>query len=84
LDRRLSGGGPSGDPTAGDAKVFRALIDAKDSTIMVSGEARPLLFGMRGRARVVTGRRSLISFAFEPIRALRENFASPASAGTSK
>jgi len=50
---------------------FRALIDANDSTIMVSGEARPLLFGMRGAARVVTGRRSLISFAFEPIRALR-------------
>lgn len=78
------GRSPSVDATAGDPRAFRALIDANDSTIMVSGEARPLLFGMRGRARVVTGRRSLISFAFEPIRALRENFASPASAGTSK
>jgi hypothetical protein len=37
----------------------------------------PLLAGMRGEARVVTGRRSLISFAFEPIRALEENFSSP-------
>jgi multidrug efflux pump subunit AcrA (membrane-fusion protein) len=64
------------DQGAGDVKAFRALIDASDSTIMVSGEPRPLLFGMRGRAKVVTGRRTLISFAFEPIRALRENFAS--------
>ena len=54
--------------------TFRALIDAGDSTIVVRGEARPLLVGMRGRARVVIGRRSLISYAFEPIRALRENF----------
>jgi hypothetical protein len=59
---------------AGTESVFRALIDAGDSTIRVQGEARPLLVGMRGEARVVTGRRSLISYAFEPIRALRENF----------
>ncbi len=54
--------------------VFRALIDAGDSAIAVRGEARPLLVGMRGQARVVTGRRTLVSYAFEPIRALRENF----------
>ena len=59
---------------AGTESIFRALIDAGDSTIKVQGEARPLLVGMRGEARVVTGRRSLISFAFEPIRALKENF----------
>lgn len=61
--------------------VFRALIDAGDSTILVRGEPRPLLVGMRGQAKVVTGRRSLISYAFEPIRALRENLSgAPASA----
>ena len=53
---------------------FRALIDAGDTVVNVRGEPRPLLVGMRGRARVVIGRRSLISYAFEPIRALRENF----------
>ena len=68
-------------PAAGSEGVFRALIDAGDSTISVRGEARPLLVGMRGEARVVIGRRSLISYAFEPIRALRENFSgSPTSA----
>jgi membrane fusion protein len=60
--------------TSAPEGVFRALIDAGDSTIAVRGEARPLLVGMRGQARVVTGRRSLISYAFEPIRALKENF----------
>ncbi len=64
------------DPTAG---AFRAFIEAGDSSIAVRGEPRPLLAGMRGEARVVTGRRSLISYAFEPIRALKENFSSPPS-----
>lgn len=70
----------SATPSIAMERVFRALIDAGDSTITVHGEARPLLVGMRGEARIVIGRRSLISYAFEPIRALRENFSgSPAS-----
>jgi len=68
-------------PSAAEPQAFRALIDGDDSTIVVSGEPRPLLVGMRGSARVVVGRRSLISFAFEPLRALRENFASVPPAG---
>jgi membrane fusion protein len=68
---------PQAGASAGaDAGAFRALIDGDDSTIVVSGEPRPLLVGMRGNARVVVGQRSLISYAFEPLRALRENFAS--------
>ena len=65
---------------SGDAAAdgpFRAFIEAGDTSIAVRGEPRPLLAGMRGQARVVTGRRSLISYAFEPIRALKENFSSP-------
>ena len=58
-------------------EAFRALIDASDSAVMVSGEPRPLLVGMRGNAKVMVGQRSLISYAFEPIRALRENFSRP-------
>jgi membrane fusion protein len=65
---------------SGTEGIFRALIDAADTTIAVRGEPRPLLVGMRGEARVVTGRRSLISYAFEPIRALRENFSGAPSA----
>ncbi|MEO8335012.1 MAG: HlyD family efflux transporter periplasmic adaptor subunit [bacterium] len=73
-----SAGRATSTPTA--EGVFRALIDAGDSTIAVRGEPRPLLVGMRGEARVVTGRRSLISYAFEPIRALRENISGAPSA----
>jgi hypothetical protein len=32
---------------------------------------------MGGQADVVVGRRSLVSYAFEPIRALKENLAEP-------
>jgi membrane fusion protein len=67
-------------PASGADGIFRALIDATDTSIAVRGEPRPLLVGMRGEARVVTGRRSLISYAFEPIRALRENFSGAPSA----
>ena len=69
---RASATAAGGDAAGGG---FRALIEAGDSAIVVRGEPRPLLVGMRGRARVVTGRRTLISYAFEPIRALRESFA---------
>jgi multidrug efflux pump subunit AcrA (membrane-fusion protein) len=33
----------------------------------------PLAVGMRGDARIVVGRRTLIEYAFEPIKQLREN-----------
>jgi membrane fusion protein len=73
--------GPTRDPAIpGDPQAFRALIDPSDTTINVRGEPRPLLVGMRGRVRVVTGQRTLISFAFEPIRALRENLSTPPAA----
>ena len=44
---------------------------------MVLGKPAPLKAGMGGRAEVVIARRSLISFALDPIRQLRENMAAP-------
>lgn len=52
---------------------FRALVDVTDTVVMVQGSARPLEVGMSGSADIVVGRRSLLSFAFEPLRALRES-----------
>lgn len=60
-----------------DSGSFRALIDVQDTTVLVRGIARPLLAGMGGFAEIVVGRRSLLSFAFEPVRALRENLREP-------
>ncbi len=65
--------GPTGEsgPAPG---TFRALVELADDSIRVRGQMRPLLPGMKGQADIVTGRRSLVSYAFEPVRALRENF----------
>jgi multidrug efflux pump subunit AcrA (membrane-fusion protein) len=54
---------------------FRAFADIEDEAITVKGERRPLTAGMGGRADVVVGRRSLIAYAFEPLRQLKESVA---------
>ena len=59
----------------GDSGGFRALIDLDTTSMLVSGRPQPLLPGMVGRADIIVGRRTLVSYAFEPIRQLRENMA---------
>ena len=61
--------------TVKDKPVFRVLVDLEDYDVRVKGEKRPLMAGMGGRADIVVGRRSIISYAFEPIRMLRETLA---------
>jgi hemolysin D len=58
-----------------DQVAFRALAEVVDETIRVDGQPRPLAAGMGGRADVVIGRRTVLSYAFEPIRRLKENLA---------
>lgn len=62
---------PAGSSAAG-ASEFRALAELNDQSIRVDGEERPLAPGMRGKAQIVVGRRSAISYAFDPLRQLRE------------
>jgi len=38
-----------------------------------AGQALPLRVGMRGQAHIIVGGRTLIEYAFEPIRQLRES-----------
>jgi membrane fusion protein len=64
--------GPAG-TTGADSNGFRALVDLGADSVRVLGQLHALLAGMGGRADVVVGRRTLVSYAFEPIRALREN-----------
>ncbi|MEJ7811630.1 MAG: HlyD family efflux transporter periplasmic adaptor subunit [Gemmatimonadaceae bacterium] len=61
--------------SSGEGATFRALIDLEDDAIRAGGERRSLMAGMGGRARVVVGRRSLVSYALEPIRQLQESLA---------
>ena len=54
---------------------FRVFADIEDVAINVRGERRALTAGMGGRADVVVGRRSLITYAVEPLRQLKESLA---------
>ncbi|HEX7419593.1 MAG TPA: HlyD family efflux transporter periplasmic adaptor subunit [Thermoanaerobaculia bacterium] len=52
---------------------FVALASLDRQVVIAGPNAYPLRPGMKGEARVTVGRRSLIEFAFEPLRRIREN-----------
>ena len=67
-------GGDEKDGAGGNGKgAFRALADLKETSVLVGGIRRPVAPGMGGLARVLVGRRSLVTYAFEPLRQLRES-----------
>lgn len=59
----------------GDAAAFRVLADIEEQTLQIGGVSKAVLPGMGGRAAIITGRRSLASYAFEPLRQVREAMA---------
>ena len=48
-----------------------ASLDRRE--ISVAGHMQPLRVGMKGEARVIVGSRTLLEYAFEPVRQLQEN-----------
>ncbi len=52
---------------------FVASASLDDAAGPASHKPLPLRVGMKGEARIVVGRRTLIEYAFEPIRQLRES-----------
>ena len=66
-----------------EGPVFVGLIDLDRYAFNDRDGESPVLIGMAGEARISVGRRTLIEYAFEPIRKLRENFR-PADAQASK
>jgi multidrug efflux pump subunit AcrA (membrane-fusion protein) len=58
-----------------DGATFRALADLDEQVLRVGGQDRPVLPGMGGEASVIVGRRTLASYAFEPLRQMREALA---------
>jgi membrane fusion protein len=52
---------------------FVALASLERQSVIAGPNSYPLRPGMKGEARVTVGRRSLIEFAFEPLRRIREN-----------
>lgn len=60
----------------GEGVRFMAHAAPRQQTIGAGELARSLRSGMRGEARIQTGRRTLLEYVFEPIRQLRENMRS--------
>lgn len=63
---------PASSPSE-DQRAFRALLELDEQVVTVRGKPRALRPGMSGRARIVVGRRTLASYAFGPLRRLRES-----------
>src|SRR6266566_1696288 len=60
--------------TTSDGSHFIALASLDRSVISPrAGQILPLRVGMRGEAHIIVGGRTLIEYAFEPIRQLRES-----------
>ncbi|MBP6823533.1 MAG: HlyD family efflux transporter periplasmic adaptor subunit [Acidobacteria bacterium] len=63
-------------PAKGEGSAnFTARVEMTEKEIAVKGQQRSLNAGMTGTAEIVVGKRTLISYVFEPIRQLRENLA---------
>jgi multidrug efflux pump subunit AcrA (membrane-fusion protein) len=62
---------PTSTPYSPDG-TFRALADLGEEAIHIGDRTLGVRPGMRGRASIVVGRRSLASYALEPFRGLRE------------
>jgi multidrug efflux pump subunit AcrA (membrane-fusion protein) len=54
---------------------FTARVELTETEIQVKGQNRNLNAGMTGTAEIVVGKRTLLSYVFEPIKQLRENLA---------
>jgi HlyD family secretion protein len=60
--------------TSSDGSYFIALASLDRSEISTrAGQSLPLRVGMRGEAHIIIGGRTMIEYAFEPIRQLRES-----------
>ena len=53
--------------------VFRGIVDLEETAIRVKGDEKPLMFGMKGVAEVVTDRQSVLMLLLSPLRKLYES-----------
>jgi membrane fusion protein len=61
---------------------FRGFAELGSDTVGVQGTPRAVLPGMTGRAAVIIGQRTLVSYALEPLRQMRESLSvGPAPVG---
>ena len=53
--------------------IFRAVVELEETTMAVKGEQKPLLFGMKGTAEIMTDRQSVLLMLLSPLRKLYES-----------
>jgi len=69
--------------TAGpQGSAFRAFADLGADRVGAEGRAQAVLPGMTGRAAIIVGRRTIASYAIEPVRQLRESLSSAPPTGS--
>jgi membrane fusion protein len=72
-------------PASSAGETFKARVELADRAVLAQGQPKPLLPGMSGQADIVIGKRSLVSYLFEPLRQLKENMSDvPASVAQSR
>ena len=62
----------SSEAQRGAGRSVRLLAGLDERVVRIGGTDRPVLPGMSGTAAIIVGRRSLASYAFEPLRQMRE------------
>ncbi|HTL54231.1 MAG TPA: HlyD family efflux transporter periplasmic adaptor subunit [Candidatus Limnocylindrales bacterium] len=58
--------------TSPEGQRFTGRASLDQTVFRTRGQERPLRVGMKGEARLVVGTRTLVEYAFEPLRQLRE------------
>ena len=53
--------------------IYRAVVDLEETTMSVKGQQKPLLFGMKGTAEIMTDRQSVLLMLLSPLRKLYES-----------
>ena len=72
---------PTASASAGAGGSVRAIADLDEQTLRIDGQPRAVLPGMAGQAAIVVGRRTLASYAIEPLRTIREAVSTERPAG---
>lgn len=61
------------DPVFGP--VYRCIVQPEEITVQVHGEEKPLMYGLKGTAEIITDRTSILNLLLKPLRQMRESAA---------
>jgi multidrug efflux pump subunit AcrA (membrane-fusion protein) len=64
----------------GEIAIFRVMVEPNSRPFTIDGQTRDVMPGMSGQAQIVVGSRTLLSYAWSPLRQLRESLSTPPDA----